>query len=112
MIDLRVPATTRQASGTSTMRSAASAQAPVAPETRDVDVIRRHRELFGALTSNQVRGLLSQALLTGDRQTARRIYYAYIMPDRGFSDAEVDRLAYRVGAIDEGDSYVAARADL
>jgi hypothetical protein len=112
MIDLRVPARTRRASGTSTTRPTARAHAALAPETRDVDVMRRHRELFGPLTPNQIRGLLSQALLSGDRETARRIYYAYIVPDHGFSHGEVGRLAYRVGAIDEGDSYLAARADL
>src|SRR4051794_26246174 len=110
MIDLRVPARTSRPSGTSTTRPTVTARPPLAPETGEVDVIRRHRELFGPLTSNQIRGLLSQALLTGDRETARRIYYAYIMPDRGFSHGEVGRLAYRVGAIDEGDSYLAARA--
>jgi hypothetical protein len=98
MIDLRVPA------GTSTPR------APAEPDGRDV--ARRHRELFGSLGPNQVRALLSQALLSGDRDTARRIYFAYIVPGDGFSNSEVDRLSYRVGAIDEGDRDLALGADL
>jgi hypothetical protein len=55
---------------------------------------------------------LSLAILRGDKATARQIYYDEILPDRGFSRGEVTRLSYRLGAIDEGDQYLANGADL
>lgn len=75
-------------------------------------VAQRHRELFGVLAPEHIRTMLGKALVSGDRETARRIYYAYVIPDHGFSDSEANRLAYRVGAIDEGDRELARRADL
>lgn len=50
---------------------------------------------------------LSSALLRGDRAAAREIYYTRIVPNREFSHREADRLSYRVGAIDEGDRFLA-----
>ncbi len=55
---------------------------------------------------------LSLAIRRRDKETARRIYYDEILPDRRFSRGEVLRLSYRLGVIDEGDRYLASRADL
>jgi hypothetical protein len=106
MIDLRVSPRTDSAQLISEERERAhmGLDAPLA-------IARRHRELFGALKPEHIRTMLGQALLRGDRETARRIYYAYVIPDRGFSDSEADRLAYRVGAIDEGDRWLALQPD-
>jgi len=60
----------------------------------------------------RVRERLSRALAIGDRETARGIFYSQVVPDRLFPKWEVDQLADRVGAIDEGDHYLAARTDL
>ena len=106
MIDLRVSPRTSSAQRI----SKESRRTPVGQEG-PAAVARRHRELFGALKPEHIRTMLGQALLHGDRETARRIYYAYVIPDRGFSDSEADRLAYRVGAIDEGDRWLALQTD-
>lgn len=55
---------------------------------------------------------LSSAMLSGDRETARSIYFGFVVPNEAFSHREADWLSYRVGAIDEGDRYLAARVDL
>jgi hypothetical protein len=55
---------------------------------------------------------LSLALRRRDKARARVIYYDEILPDRRFSRGEVIRLSYRLGVIDEGDRYLASRADL
>ncbi|HEY3079745.1 MAG TPA: hypothetical protein VGM69_07535 [Chloroflexota bacterium] len=47
-----------------------------------------------------------------DKEKARRIYYDEILPDKRFSRGEVIRLSYRLGAIDEGDRYLATCPDL
>ena len=56
--------------------------------------------------------MLGHALLRGDRESARAIYYSHIIPNRAFSHREADRMSYRVGAIDEGDRYLASHPDL
>ena len=61
---------------------------------------------------SRIREQLSRALAVGDRETARRIFYSQVVPDRAFSKLEVDQLADRVGAIDEGDGYLLSRTDL
>jgi hypothetical protein len=61
---------------------------------------------------SRIRAQLSRALAAGDRETARRIFYSRVVPDRAFSTSEVDHLADRVGAIDEGDGYLLSRTDL
>jgi hypothetical protein len=61
---------------------------------------------------HEVLRLLGDALLRGDRETARALYFTHVLPNRAFSHREADRMAYRVGAIDEGDRYLAGRADL
>ncbi len=61
---------------------------------------------------SRIREQLSRALAAGDRETARRIFYSQVVPDRAFSKSEVDQLADRVGAIDEGDGYLLSRTDL
>jgi hypothetical protein len=61
---------------------------------------------------SRIRRQLSRALAAGDRETARRIFYTQVVPDRDFSTSEVDHLADRVGAIDEGDDYLLSRTDL
>ncbi|HEV8632700.1 MAG TPA: hypothetical protein VG370_00450 [Chloroflexota bacterium] len=60
----------------------------------------------------EVLQLLGHALLRGDRETARAIYYRHVIPNQAFSHREADRMAYRVGAIDEGDRYLASHPDL
>jgi hypothetical protein len=66
----------------------------------------------GPEVKSEVYTRLSLAIRQGDKERARRIYYDEILPDRCFSRGEVIRLSYRLGAIDEGDRYLAARADL
>jgi hypothetical protein len=51
---------------------------------------------------------LSVAIRLGDKERARRIYYDEIIPDKRFSRGEVNRLSFRLGAIDEGDQYLAS----
>ena len=60
----------------------------------------------------RIRERLSRALGHHDRATARRIFYAEVVPNRQFPEDEVAYLAGRVGAIDEGDDYLATREDL
>jgi hypothetical protein len=62
------------------------------------------------LSRGEILGRLSSALLKGDRETARSIYYAHVIPNEAFSHREADRLAYRIGAIDEGDRHLANAA--
>ena len=62
------------------------------------------------MSRGEILGRLSDALLRGDREAARSIYFAHIIPNDAFSHREADRLAYRVGAIDEGDRHVATAA--
>ena len=70
----------------------------------------------GALEPPRSRGeiyqRLSVAMRRGDKAKARRIYYGEIIPDKRFGRGEVNRLSFRLGAIDEGDRYVAENADL
>ena len=61
---------------------------------------------------SRIREQLSRALAAGDRETARRIFYTQVVPSRLFAEWEVDHLADRVGAIDEGDDYLVRRTDL
>ena len=61
---------------------------------------------------SRVREQLSRALARGDREAARQIFYDQVVPDRLFSTWDVDQLADRVGAIDEGDDYLLHRSDL
>jgi hypothetical protein len=60
----------------------------------------------------EVRAWLAEALNEGDRERARRLFYTHVLPGRGFPSWEIEHLAERVGAIDEGDSYLAERTDL
>lgn len=62
------------------------------------------------MSRGEILSRLSSALLSGDRETARSIYYAQIIPNSAFSHREADRLAYRIGAIDEGDRHLASSA--
>jgi hypothetical protein len=62
------------------------------------------------LSRGEILGRLSDALLRGDRLTARSIYFSLVIPNEAFSHREADRLAYRVGAIDEGDAHIASSA--
>lgn len=55
---------------------------------------------------------IRQALFHGDRAQARNLYFMYMVPDSTFSDNEVERVGYQVGAVDVGDRYVASRSDL
>ena len=55
---------------------------------------------------------LSVAIRLGDKVRARRIYYDEIIPDKRFGRGEVTRLSFRLGAIDEGDRWLAEDADL
>jgi hypothetical protein len=55
---------------------------------------------------------LSLAIRRGDKAKARRIYYGEIIPDKRFGRGEVNRLSFRLGAIDEGDRCLAENADL
>jgi hypothetical protein len=64
------------------------------------------------MSRSEILTRLSTALLSGDRATARSIYFEWVVPNRAFSHREADRLSYRLGAIDEGDAHLAARADL
>jgi hypothetical protein len=50
---------------------------------------------------------LALAILAGDKVKARQIFYDEMLPDHRFSDGEMLRLSYRIGAIDEGDQYLA-----
>src|SRR5262245_55517976 len=61
--------------------------------------------------SDSIYTRLSLAILQGDKAGARRIYYDEILPNRRFSRAEVLGLSYRIGAIDEGDQYLAKAED-
>ena len=60
----------------------------------------------------EVLRMLGDALVSGDRETARAIYFRHVIPNDAISHREADRLSFRVGAIDEGDRHVAGRADL
>jgi hypothetical protein len=64
------------------------------------------------VAKNEVYSRLSLAIRRRDKERARLIYYDEILPDRRFSRGEVLRLSYRLGVIDEGDRYLAERADL
>ena len=64
------------------------------------------------MSRGEILSQLSSALLSGDRATARAIYFDWVVPNRAFSHREADRLSYRLGAIDEGDAHLAGRADL
>jgi hypothetical protein len=55
---------------------------------------------------------LSLAIRLGDKERARRIFYDEIIPDKRFGRGEVNRLSFRLGAIDEGDRWLAENADL
>jgi hypothetical protein len=70
------------------------------------------RERATTTSPSRIRAQLRRALAAGDRETARRIFYTQVVPDREFSTVEVDYLAGRVGAIDEGDEYLVSRTDL
>ena len=59
------------------------------------------------MSRGEILGRLSTALLNGDRETARSIYYSHVIPNDDFSHREADRLSYRIGAIDEGDRHLA-----
>lgn len=59
------------------------------------------------MSRGEILGRLGTALLRGDREAARSIYFSHVVPNDAFSHGEVDRLAYRVGAIDEGDRHLA-----
>ena len=56
--------------------------------------------------------MLGDALVSGDREAARTIYFRHVIPNGAISHREADRLSVRVGAIDEGDRHVAGRTDL
>jgi hypothetical protein len=58
-------------------------------------------------TRSEIYRRLSLALRVGDKDRARRIYYDEIIPDKRFGRGEVNRLSFRLGAIDEGDRYLA-----
>lgn len=60
----------------------------------------------------EVLRMLGDALVSGDRETARAIYYSHVIPNGSISHREADRLSFRVGAIDEGDRHLAGRTDL
>lgn len=64
------------------------------------------------MTKSEIYKRLGVAMLTGDRISARDLYFMHILPCKEFGNAEADRLSYRVGAIDEGDKFVAGRNDL
>ena len=55
---------------------------------------------------------IRQALYHGDRERARVLYFHYMIPDNAFSDMDVERIGYQVGAVDLGDRYLASRSDL
>jgi hypothetical protein len=59
------------------------------------------------LSRQEILSQIGQALLSGDRGRARALYFDHVIPSADISDREADRLAFRVGAIDEGDSYLA-----
>jgi hypothetical protein len=61
---------------------------------------------------NEIYHHLSVAIRRGDKERARRIYFDEIIPDKRFSRGEVSRLSFRLGAIDEGDRYLAEQDDL
>lgn len=58
-------------------------------------------------SAREILGEIGKALLQGDKAAARTIYFGQVIPHAGISNREVDRLSYRVGAIDEGDQYLA-----
>ena len=62
------------------------------------------------MSRGEILSRLSDALLKGDRVAARSIYFSHVIPNEAFSHREADRLAYRVGAIDEGDAHLASSA--
>jgi hypothetical protein len=64
------------------------------------------------VSRGDVLSALGSALVRGDRETARRLYYNHVIPNPAFSHREADRLSYRVGAIDEGERHTLTRADL
>lgn len=55
---------------------------------------------------------ISQARLAGNRAEAQALFFDWVIPNSAFSHKEVESLSYRLGAIDMGDQYVAARTDL
>jgi hypothetical protein len=59
-------------------------------------------------TRSEIYHHLSLAIRRGDKARARRIYFDEIIPDKRFSRGEVSRLSFRLGAIDEGDQYLAS----
>ena len=63
-------------------------------------------------TRGEIYHRLSIAIRLGDKVRARRIYYDEIIPDKRFGRGEVSRLSFRLGAIDEGDRWLAEDADL
>ena len=63
-------------------------------------------------TCGEIYARLTRAVRQHDKARARRIYFDEIMPDKRFSRGEVTRLSFRLGAIDEGDRYLAERDDL
>lgn len=50
---------------------------------------------------------ISQALHAGDKTKARELYFTEVLKEPGISHQEAISLSYRVGAIDEGDRYLA-----
>ena len=64
------------------------------------------------LTRSEIYDRLTLAIRVGDKDRARRIYYDEIIPNKRFDRAELRRLSFRLGAIDEGDRYLAENADL
>ena len=64
------------------------------------------------MSRGEIMGLLSTALLSGDRATARAIWFEHVVPNDDFSHREADRMAFRLGTIDEGDAHLAGRTDL
>lgn len=61
---------------------------------------------------NLVHKRLIRAILRHDHERAREIYYGQVLPNPAFDRREAERLSYRIGVIDEGDSYLAGRSDL
>ena len=59
------------------------------------------------MSRQEILGQIGQALLSGDRSRARALYFEHVIPSGEISDREADRLAFRVGAIDEGDAHLA-----
>lgn len=42
-----------------------------------------------------------------DKSAARELYYEQVIPNPAFSNGEADRLAYKLGVIDEGETFQA-----